>query len=124
MPTAVYKSLCRIADKIVFPLLPRFAKRVWNHPAGPKTVFFWAPTIKWCLVAAGLADLTRPADKLSVYQNLALCATGAVWTRYCFVITPVNLYLASVNFFVCCIGLVQLLRIANYQYGQSLQNSS
>lgn len=42
----------------------------WNHPAGPKTVFFWAPTIKWALVGAGLADLARPAEKLSVYQVL------------------------------------------------------
>jgi len=41
-----------------------------NHPAGPKTVFFWAPLMKWCLVAAGLKDLSRPADKLSVSQNL------------------------------------------------------
>ena len=38
--------------------------------AGPKTVFFWAPLMKWCLVAAGLKDLSRPADKLSVSQNL------------------------------------------------------
>jgi len=22
-------------------------KQLWNHPAGPKTVFFWAPTMKW-----------------------------------------------------------------------------
>ena len=37
---------------------------------GPKTVFFWAPLMKWCLVAAGLKDLNRPADKLSVSQNV------------------------------------------------------
>lgn len=26
--------------------------------------------MKWCLVGAGLKDLGRPADKLSVSQNL------------------------------------------------------
>jgi len=26
--------------------------------------------MKWCLVGAGLKDMTRPADKLSVSQNL------------------------------------------------------
>lgn len=26
--------------------------------------------MKWCLVAAGIKDLTRPADKLSVSQNV------------------------------------------------------
>ncbi|VDM39081.1 unnamed protein product [Toxocara canis] len=101
--------------QVVYPFLPQFAKPAWNHPAGPKTVFFWAPTIKWCLVCAGLADLARPANKLSVYQNSALAITGAIWTRYCFVIIPKNLYLASVNFFVGCTGLVQLLRIAHYR---------
>lgn len=59
----VYNSL-----QAIYPLLPSFAKSVWNHEAGPKTVFFWAPTIKWCLVMAGLADLRRPPENLSVYQ--------------------------------------------------------
>ncbi|ESK85247.1 brain protein 44 [Moniliophthora roreri MCA 2997] len=87
-----------------------------NHPAGPKTVFFWAPLMKWCLVAAGLRDMTRPAEKLSVSQNVALAATGFIWVRYSFVITPVNYSLAAVNFFVGCSGLTQLVRIANYRY--------
>jgi len=86
-----------------------------NHPAGPKTVFFWAPMMKWCLVAAGVKDLTRPADKLSVSQNLALAATGFIWVRYSFVITPVNYSLAAVNFFVGLSGLTQLGRIAHYR---------
>ncbi|EPT04962.1 hypothetical protein FOMPIDRAFT_1112445 [Fomitopsis schrenkii] len=82
-----------------------------NHPAGPKTVFFWAPVMKWCLVAAGLKDLSRPAEKLSVPQNLALTATGIIWVRYSFVITPVNYSLAAVNAFVGSTGLGQLARI-------------
>jgi len=82
-----------------------------NHPAGPKTVFFWGPAMKWCLVAAGLKDLARPADKLSVPQNIALTATGFIWVRYSFVITPVNVSLAAVNFFVGATGLGQLTRV-------------
>ncbi|KAF8134628.1 mitochondrial pyruvate carrier [Boletus edulis] len=87
-----------------------------NHPAGPKTVFFWAPLMKWCLVAAGLKDLNRPAEKLSVSQNIALAATGMIWVRYSLVITPVNYSLAAVNFFVGATGLSQLARIAHYRY--------
>lgn len=86
-----------------------------NHPAGPKTVFFWAPLMKWCLVIAGLKDLQRPADKLSVSQNVALAATGFIWVRYSFVITPVNPSLAAVNFFVGSSGLTQLYRIWDYR---------
>ncbi|CAK5281366.1 unnamed protein product [Mycena citricolor] len=91
-----------------------------NHPAGPKTVFFWAPMMKWCLVGAGLKDMGRPAEKLSLSQNLALTATGVIWVRYSFVITPVNYSLAAlfkVNFFVGLSGLTQVARIANYRYG-------
>ena len=83
---------------------------------GPKTVFFWAPLMKWGLVAAGLKDLARPADKLSVSQNLGVCmliitldeltylwcrpalaGTGFIWVRYSLVITPVNYSLAAVS---------------------------
>ncbi|KAI0743325.1 UPF0041-domain-containing protein [Daedaleopsis nitida] len=89
-----------------------------NHPAGPKTVFFWAPLMKWCLVAAGVKDLSRPAEKLSVSQNVALAATGFIWVRYSLVITPINYSLAAVNFFVGSTGLGQLGRIWHYQKTQ------
>ncbi|VDN05944.1 unnamed protein product [Thelazia callipaeda] len=96
--------------QVIYPLLPVFAKHVWNHEAGPKTVFFWAPAIKWGLVIAGITDLKRPAEKLSLYQNMALFATGAIWTRYSFAIRPINYNLASVNVFLCTVGLCQIMR--------------
>ncbi|WFD19998.1 acylpyruvate hydrolase [Malassezia caprae] len=37
--------------------------------------------MKWGLVLAGLGDLARPADKLSVSQNTALAVTGMIWVR-------------------------------------------
>lgn len=46
-----------------------------------RTIFFWAPLAKWGLVAAGVKDLSRPAEKLSVSQNVALAATGFIWVR-------------------------------------------
>ncbi|CAD6892564.1 unnamed protein product [Tilletia caries] len=57
-------------------------KAFMDHPAGPRTVFFWAPVMKWCLVAAGVKDLQRPAEKLSLSQNAALALTGAIWVRW------------------------------------------
>jgi mitochondrial pyruvate carrier 2 len=47
--------------------------------------------MKWSLVIAGISDLARPAEKLSLTQNLALLATGTIWTRWCFVISPRNI---------------------------------
>ena len=62
--------------------------KFWNHPAGkikyfkniykyspynmligPKTVHFWAPMFKWGLVIAGLADMNRPVEKVSLFQS-------------------------------------------------------
>ncbi|EMC94542.1 hypothetical protein BAUCODRAFT_73558 [Baudoinia panamericana UAMH 10762] len=93
--------------------------KFWNSPVGPKTVHFWAPIMKWGLVLAGAADFARPASALSIPQNAALMTTGAIWTRWCFVIKPRNLFLASVNALLACVGLTQVTRALMYQ--QSLK---
>ncbi|KAI5284814.1 hypothetical protein KEM54_001055 [Ascosphaera aggregata] len=119
-----------------------FLQRSWHSPIGIRTVHFWAPVMKWVLVLAGIGDMARPADRLSLTQNAALTATGFIWTRWCFVIRPKNVFgadkwagaspkpfllriylvevtsdtiiiyrLATVNFFVGCVGAVQVSRI-------------
>lgn len=60
---------------------------------------------------AGLSDLSRPVEQLSLSQNIALTATGLIWSRYSLVITPRNIPLFSVNFFVALTGIFQLIRI-------------
>ncbi|KAL1916505.1 uncharacterized protein VTP21DRAFT_5696 [Calcarisporiella thermophila] len=86
-----------------------------NHPAGPKTIHFWAPAMKWALVIAGIGDLQRPADKLSLTQSTALTATGCIWARYATQIIPVNYSLMTVNLFVGATGFLQLARIFKYR---------
>ncbi len=51
--------------------------------------------MKWGVVLAGASDFLRPAEKLSLTQNLALMATGSIWTRWCFVIRPKNVLYVS-----------------------------
>ncbi|KAL3473521.1 hypothetical protein BJX99DRAFT_233645 [Aspergillus californicus] len=97
-------------------------QRLWNSPVGVKTVHFWAPVMKWALVIAGISDFQRPAEKLSLTQNGALTATGIIWTRWCMIITPKNYLLAAVNFFLGCVGVVQVTRIFNYR--RSLDGSA
>ncbi len=46
--------------------------------------------MKWAIVLAGVSDFFRPPEKLSLMQNLALTATGSIWTRWCFIIKPKN----------------------------------
>ncbi|TPP62420.1 Mitochondrial pyruvate carrier [Fasciola gigantica] len=111
---APYRALIQVVDKAV----PIRFRPFWEHPAGPKTIFFWAPTFKWALVIAGLSDITRPVEKVSTYQSCALAATGLIWSRYSLVIIPKNYNLFSVNIFLALTGLFQLGRIAMYNREQ------
>ena len=73
---------------------------------------------QWGLVLAGAADFARPAKDLSLSQNAALTATGLIWTRWCFIIKPRNLFLASVNFLLFCVGATQTTRVLLYNASQ------
>lgn len=106
----LYNGIINAAD----PLVPKAFRPLWNHAAGPKTIFFWAPVFKWGLVIAGLSDLRRPADQLSVSQSASLAATGLIWSRYSLVIIPKNYGLFSVNLFVAITQLAQLYRAWDY----------
>ncbi|EDS38555.1 conserved hypothetical protein [Culex quinquefasciatus] len=106
----IYNGLINATD----PLVPKSLRPLWNHAAGPKTIFFWAPVFKWGLVIAGLSDLRRPADQLSVSQSASLAATGLIWSRYSLVIIPKNYGLFSVNLFVAFTQLAQLYRAWDY----------
>ncbi|XP_033732062.1 mitochondrial pyruvate carrier 2-like [Pecten maximus] len=111
----IYRTVVTVADGYV----PERYAQQWNHPAGPKTIFFWAPCFKWVLVFAGLGDVSRPAEKLSLLQSTALLS-GFIWARYSLIIIPRNINLSLVNLFVGVIGSLQLSRI--YTYRKSLEN--
>ncbi|KAI0215742.1 Mitochondrial pyruvate carrier 2 [Lamellibrachia satsuma] len=114
----IYKQVVTNVGRLV----PRKLQPFWNHPAGPQTIFFWAPTFKWGLVVAGLADYSRPAEQLSITQSTALAATGSIWARYSLVIIPKNWNLFAVNIFLGLTGFWQLTRI--YLHHKSLEEST
>lgn len=39
----MYRATITFADRFV----PQKLRPIWEHPAGPKTVFFWSPLFKW-----------------------------------------------------------------------------
>ncbi len=45
--SGVYRSLVGTGERI----LPNSIKKLikWEHPAGPKTIHFWAPMMKWVI---------------------------------------------------------------------------
>lgn len=75
------------------------------------------------LVVAGLGDLQRPADQISIPQTSALTATGCIWARYSLVIIPKNWALFSVNVFVALTGMYSLQRGIRYQMSQKNSRS-
>lgn len=83
------------------PSTPAFVSNLLKHPAGPMTIFFWAPTSKWMFSVNNLTNLEKDTDTMSFAQMSALTMTGIIWTRYSFVINPVNYNLALVNL---CLG--------------------
>lgn len=78
--------------------------------------FFWAPICKWGLVIAGIKDLTRPAELLSIEQTVAIGITGFIYSRFSMVIKPKNYTLLSVNVFVAITQSIQLYRALRYKY--------
>ncbi|GAB6030552.1 hypothetical protein CHUAL_007417 [Chamberlinius hualienensis] len=111
----MYRAVISSLDRVV----PKALQPFWHHEAGPKTVFFWAPAVKWGLVIAGLSDINRPVEKLSVSQTTSLACTGLIWSRYSTVIIPKNWSLFSVNVFVFGTQLYQLIRI--FKHSRSLK---
>ncbi|XP_076176232.1 uncharacterized protein LOC143151206 [Ptiloglossa arizonensis] len=112
--SVIYRKSVQTIGKYV----PEKFQPLWNHPAGPQTIFFWAPAFKWGLVIAGLSDLQRPANQLSISQSSALAVTGVIWTRYSLAITPKNWSLFSVNLFVALTSIYQIARAIKYQSEQ------
>ncbi|KAH8969725.1 hypothetical protein BDL97_02G048700 [Sphagnum fallax] len=77
---------------------------------------FWAPTFKWGISIANVADFSKPPDKISYPQQIAVTATGLIWSRYSTVITPKNWNLFSVNVAMAATGLYQLSRKISQDY--------
>ena len=67
--------------------------------------------MKWALVLAGLKDINRPVEQVSMAQTTALATTGVIWARYCTQITPKNWNLLAVNVFVGMTGIYTLGRV-------------
>ena len=86
-------------------------------PAGPLTVFFWAPMSKWAISWNNLKDLNKPLEKVSAAQMTALTVTGLIWTRYSFVITPINYNMAVVQSVCAASSGYHLSRKLNAEYG-------
>ncbi|CAG9793383.1 unnamed protein product [Diatraea saccharalis] len=111
----IYRALVTSADRFV----PSKLRPLWEHEAGKMGVFHCHVPHFQGLVLAGLGDLKRPVETLSIPQSVSLAATGIIWSRYSLVIIPKNYSLFAVNVFVAITSLYQISRAFKYQ--QSLK---
>ena len=65
---------------------------------------------------ANIADLYRPVEKMSVPQQMAITATGVIWSYYATQITPVNYNLLAVNVFMGGTGIWHMSRIIKAKF--------
>ena len=70
------RSICSVS------FMPEWIRNVLAHPAGPFSIFFWAPTFKWMITISNIGDLEKPAHLISSNQQLAIFSTGTIWVRY------------------------------------------
>ena len=72
--------------------------------------------MKWGITVANVSDFSKPPEKLSYPQQLAVTLTGLIWIRYSFAVVPVNYNLAAVNAAMAVTGSYQLSRKVRADY--------
>lgn len=75
------------------PVLPAW----FSSAGGPFTIHPWPPMTKLAISGTSLLEFDRPTDKISLSQYAALTLTGAIFSRYGLVVTPINYPLTGVN---------------------------
>ncbi|XP_047318637.1 mitochondrial pyruvate carrier 4-like isoform X1 [Impatiens glandulifera] len=86
---------------------------MWNHPAGPQTIHFWAPTFKWAISIANIADFSKPPDKVSYPQQIVVSTNGFIWSRMA---EAANYNQCIVSIAMAATGLYQLGRKVKHDY--------
>ncbi|KAJ8953599.1 hypothetical protein NQ318_003023 [Aromia moschata] len=109
------KHLHRFADNFD-KYVPEKLLPLWNHPTGPKTIFFWAPLCKWGIVLTGLSDIHRNPENISIPQTMSLTTSGLLSCRYAMVIEPWNPLYFAANFFLFLIQASQLVRVIKHTF--------
>ncbi|CAL9146928.1 unnamed protein product [Musa hybrid cultivar] len=110
------RSLLRLPRNAVVIQRPLVSLAASSSPEQVGRVHFWAPTFKWGISIANVADFAKPPEKISYPQQVAVACTGLIWSRYSTVITPKNWNLFSVNVAMAGTGIYQLSRKIRHDY--------
>ena len=87
-----------------------------NSPAGPRTTHFWGPVANWGLVLAGVLDMKKPAEAISVNMTTVLCGYSLLFMRFAWMVVPRNYLLLSCHVCNEAVQGYQLQRALNHQW--------
>ena len=84
--------------------------------AGPFTIHPWPAVSKLFISGASLLEFDRPTDKISLPQYSALTLTGAIFSRYGLLVSPINYPISAVNVLLFLTSAWHLSRKVNADY--------
>jgi len=90
-------TTCVVFSKNIKAIVAPIGPAYLSSAGGPFTIHPWPPMTKLAISGTSMLELDRPTDKISLSQCAALTLTGAIFSRYALVVTPVNYPLTSVN---------------------------
>lgn len=94
--------------------MPSFRAFLNSH-VGPKTTHFWGPVANFGFVAAGLADVRKPADMISGRMTSVLCVYSLLCMRFGYMVRPRNYLLMGCH---AANETVQLYLLSRWAMGQ------
>jgi len=91
-------------------------KKLWDSPIGIRTTHFWGPAANWGIVLAGLSDINRPVEKISVNMSSAMLLYSALFMRFALRVQPRNLLLFACHAANESVQLYHWTRAVKYNY--------
>lgn len=88
---------CILTSGRLQALVAPYGPAYLSSPGGPFTIHPWPPATKLLISGTSLMELDRPTDKISMSQYSALTVTGAIFSGYGLVVSPINYPLTAVN---------------------------
>eukprot|EP01066_Platyproteum_vivax_P012072 Platyproteum_vivax@DN5480_c0_g1_i2.p1 len=79
------------------------------------TTHFWGPVANWGFVIAGLSDMQKSPEIISLNMTSVLCVYSCLFMRFAWMVQPRNLLLFACHFCNEAVQLTQLTRKLVYE---------
>ena len=73
-----------------------------RSPVGPMTIHFWGPIANWGLVIAGILDMNKPMERVSLKMTSVLTFYSCLFMRFAWMVQPRNYLLFACHFCNFC----------------------